>query len=60
VNLFDPFREMPEERWSALFLKQGTVIYPNAAGHLNVEGNRLVAALIHEALINVSTDSTNP
>jgi hypothetical protein len=53
VNLFEPFRKFPEARWTTFFLKRGELAYPAAAGHLNVEGNMMVATLIEKAIATV-------
>lgn len=50
INLIDAFRKIPYEAAVDLFLKEGQVDYPGAAGHFNDRGNEIVAEMIYSHL----------
>jgi hypothetical protein len=50
IDLVTEFRSRPSERMADLYLAEGEVDYPAAAGHFNETGNRFVAELIYDRL----------
>jgi len=50
IDLVTEFRLHPLERMTDLFIAEGELDYPAAAGHFNESGNRFVAELIYERL----------
>ena len=58
VNLFSEFRSLPYDEMVHLFIPEGKLPYPGAAGHFNNAGNELVARVIYKKLITILHRST--
>jgi hypothetical protein len=52
VNVFNTFRSLLPQSRALMFIPEGQLNYPSAAGHLNDQGNEFVAELIYQALKN--------
>ena len=50
IDLIDDFRTLPAEDVPALFLAEGEVEYPGAAGHYTAAGNAYIAQRLYEEL----------
>lgn len=50
LDLTDDFRRLPPEELDKLFMPQGAVDFPGAAGHYSEAGNAFVADLIYRRL----------
>ncbi len=50
IDLVAALRDLPPAQVGPLFIPEGTVEFPGAAGHYSVEGNRWVAEEVYEAL----------
>ena len=50
IDLVDDFRTLPAEDVPALFLAEGEVEYPGAAGHYTAAGNAYIAQRLYEEL----------
>lgn len=51
VDLVDVFRTLPADDVPALFLREGEVEFPGAAGHYTADGNAYIAQQLYEELI---------
>ena len=52
INGFSTFRSLPYEDVINMFIPEGQINYPGAAGHLNDQGNEFVARAIYKAIKN--------
>ena len=50
INVLDTFRGLTDAEAAEMFIQEGQLAYPAAAGHLSNQGNQLVADLIYKAL----------
>lgn len=52
IDLVDDFRALTPDQLYPLFIQEGELDYPGAAGHYSVQGNELIARRLFEALIS--------
>jgi hypothetical protein len=52
INVLDIFRSLPYGDVVKMFIPEGQIKYPGAAGHLNDQGNEFVARVIYQELRN--------
>jgi hypothetical protein len=52
INVLKTFRSSLPQSRALMFIQEGQLNYPNAAGHLNDQGNEFVAEVIYQALKN--------
>jgi hypothetical protein len=52
VNAVNTFRSLPQSETESMFIPEGQLKYPDAAGHLNDKGNKFVAGIIYQELKN--------
>jgi hypothetical protein len=52
INVLSTFRSMPRSQTQSMFIPEGQLNYPFAAGHLNDQGNKFVAEIIYQRLKN--------
>jgi len=58
IDLVEAFRQVPPEQVQKLFIAEGALDYPAAAGHYTAEGNEFVARILHERLRSLPEVST--
>lgn len=58
LDLVAPFRQLPPDQAQALFIPEGALDFPGAAGHYSIAGNEFMAGLIYEALLALPEIST--
>lgn len=51
IDVIEAFREVPPDRVQELFIPEGALDFPGAAGHYSVKGNEFVARLLYDALL---------
>jgi hypothetical protein len=52
INVFSTFLSLPQSQTVSMFIPEGQLKYPHAAGHLNDQGNKFVADVIYQELKN--------
>jgi len=52
INVFDAFRTLPDAEVVQMYIPDGIISFPAAAGHLTAQGNQLVAKTIYATLKN--------
>jgi hypothetical protein len=52
INVLSTFRSMPRSQTQSMFIPEGQLNLPFAAGHLNEQGNKFVAEIIYQRLKN--------
>lgn len=50
IDAFGAFRRLPVEAVEGLFIAEGEIDFPGAAGHLNDQGNALAARVIYDGV----------
>ena len=50
IDVFSAFRRLPMDNIDGLFIAEGHVDYPGAAGHFNEQGNALAARMIYDGV----------
>ena len=50
INVLESFRNLPDGEAEEMFIPEGQLGYRGAAGHLNNQGNQLVADIIYKSL----------
>lgn len=53
LDLIQDLKQLPEEEVPTLFLKDGEVNFPGAAGHYNAAGSAYIARLLHRRLMEI-------
>lgn len=53
IDVVEAFRQLPPDQVPQLFIAEGAVDFPGAAGHYTVAGNRYVAEVIYEQLMTL-------
>jgi hypothetical protein len=53
LDLIQDFKVLPEDDVPTLFLKEGEVNFPGAAGHYNAAGSAYIARLLHRRLLEI-------
>jgi hypothetical protein len=53
IDLVDDFRALGPDQLYPLFIQEGELDFPGAAGHYSVRGNEVVARRLYEALISL-------
>ncbi len=51
IDVVEEFRKLPPDQAQALFIPDGALDFPSAAGHYSVMGNQYVAQLLYEKLM---------
>jgi hypothetical protein len=63
IDLIGDFRNLPLMQVQSLFVREGEVEFPGAAGHYSVEGNEYIAQQLYQKLLSfpeVSSRLANP
>lgn len=58
IDLIETFRSLPTNQVQTMFIPEGELDFPGAAGHYSVEGNQWVASSLHEVLLAMPDIST--
>jgi len=58
IDLIGDFRSLPATQVQSLFIREGEVDFPGAAGHYSVEGNEYIAQQLYQKLLSFSEVSS--
>jgi hypothetical protein len=51
IDLVDDFRQLPEDELESLFIPNGAIDFPGAAGHYSVKGHEYIANRLYQELM---------
>ena len=60
LDLVEPIRKLPREQIPALFIPEGVLAFPAAAGHYSARGNEWVARQLYARLRRLLASPSRP